>query len=367
MALRRRGFFWLTDLSRPGRGRPINTNQTHRGLALAVESQMRSALREGRRAAAAKGAKRRKSKRRNPLRFGEAVDRYIQTVMLSGTKTFEDGIPGNVANELYRTERLIQHFGFTTPVSKVASWKAVSAFNREMLKSLSKSSANRLLTMLRAILNKAYESGDLGAPAYVRLNRTKSQRNHFLTPSEERKLVQACPIQIRSFVIFLLDTGARLTEAQWLTWRHVDLKRKPRPIVIFANTKNGDSRSVPLPKRAAEVLRKMHAKHSRVDELVFSELASRKITDKYGNPFCKKGDRIPLSAIGPKFREARRKVGLDDVRIHDLRHTYASKLVGAGVPIFEVAKLMGHRRVEMTMRYAHLATGGLDKAVAVLD
>src|SRR5262245_27956238 len=126
MALTRRGYYWMTDLNRPSQtARPISTNQTHRGLALAVESQMRTALRDARRANHPRISKSAKAGRRNPLRFGEAVDRYIQTVMLAGVTSFENGVPDNVANEMYRTEALVKHFGFTTPVSKVAQWKSV--------------------------------------------------------------------------------------------------------------------------------------------------------------------------------------------------------------------------------------------------
>jgi len=367
MTLTRRGYYWMTDLTRPSHSAPINTNQTHRGLALAVESQMRTALRDSRRAARPRTSKSAKAGRRVALRFGEAVDRYIQTVMLAGVTSFENGVPENVANEMYRTEALVKYFGFTTPVSKVAQWQSVAGFNREMLKRISKPSANRLLSMLRAILNKAYEWGELGQPAYVRMNKTKSLRNYFLLPKEEKKLIAACPPAIANFVIFLLDTGARLTEAQQLIWRHVDLNRKPRAVVTFVHTKNGDFRTVPLPRRAVEMLQRLHATHSDPDELVFSELAYRKITDKYGRLFCEKGERIPLSALHARYIIARGVVGLNQVRLHDLRHTYASKLVQRGVPLYEVAKLMGHRRIEMTMRYAHLAVGNLDNAVSVLD
>jgi integrase len=370
MTLKKRGYYWVTDLNRPGRRRDknrvfINTNQTNRGLALAVESQMRLGLRDARRGTIPKH-KRGKTGRRNPLKFGEAVDRYIQTVMLAGITSFEQGVPETVANEMYRTEKLVKYFGYTTAVSKVAKWKAIAEFNREMLKTMAKASANRLLSMLRAVLNKCYEWGDLGQPAYVRLNKTRSQREYVLLPKEEQKLIRACDPGMADLVVFLLDTGARLSEALSLTWRHVNLRRK-RPTVTFTRTKTRYDRAVPLPKRAATMMRRRHAAHSESDDLVFSEPADRMINNKYGQFYCNEGDWIPLPSAYPRFIMARKTAGLSQVRFHDLRHTYATKLVQGGVPLFEVGKLLGHRTLKMTMRYSHHAVGNLDSAVAVLD
>jgi len=368
MTLKRRGYYWVTDLNLPG-GRPgkmINTHQTSRGLALAVESQMRSALRDARRGAHPRKSKSAKAGRRIALTFGEAMDRYIQIVMLAGVTSFENGVPQSVADEMHRTDKLVKYFGYRTVVSKVAKWKSIAEFNRAMLKTMSKSSANRLLSMLRAILNKCYEWGDLDHPAYVRLNKTKSQREYILLPKEEKKLIEAADPGMADLIIFLLDTGARSTEAQRLTWRHVDLKRK-RPTVTFTETKSRHDRTIPLPKRAADMMRRRRAEHSDPNDLVFSELSSREIRTKYGGFYCNKGDRIPLSAAYTRFIMARRLAGLNQVRFHDLRHTYATKLVQRGVALYEVSKLMGHRTLQMTMRYSHHAVGNLESAVAVLD
>jgi integrase len=59
--------------------------------------------------------------------------------------------------------------------------------------------------------------------------------------------------------------------------------------------------------------------------------------------------------------------GLREIRWHDLRHTFASNIVGAGVPLLQVQKWMGHITINMTMRYAHLAPGANDHLIALLD
>lgn len=67
------------------------------------------------------------------------------------------------------------------------------------------------------------------------------------------------------------------------------------------------------------------------------------------------------------FKDACKKVGIDDFTIHDLRHTYAAHLISAGVALAEVRDLLGHSTVMMTERYAHLATARARDAIRVLD
>jgi integrase len=75
----------------------------------------------------------------------------------------------------------------------------------------------------------------------------------------------------------------------------------------------------------------------------------------------------PYRHIAKVFGAACRRAGLTDVTFHDLRHTFASRLVMAGVDLPTVQALMGHKTIAMTMRYTHLAPGHKRTAIAVLD
>jgi len=103
--------------------------------------------------------------------------------------------------------------------------------------------------------------------------------------------------------------------------------------------------------------------------LVFVEKARKDIweTMHVGQLYAKKGHWIPLSGLPKRWRDTRAAAGLPDLRMHDLRHTYASKLVRNGVPLLQVSRLLGHRNIGVTMRYAHLSVDDLDEYVGVLD
>ena len=84
---------------------------------------------------------------------------------------------------------------------------------------------------------------------------------------------------------------------------------------------------------------------------------------KHGQPRKAK----PFSRPHRAFYSACIRAGIRDFRIHDTRHTFASRLVMKGVPLLEVSKLLGHSSLAMTMRYAHLAPAAYDAAIARLE
>ncbi|MCE9553247.1 MAG: site-specific integrase [Planctomycetes bacterium] len=190
-----------------------------------------------------------------------------------------------------------------------------------------------------------------------------NNRLRWLTDDEERRLLAECEqtTHLKNLVTFLLDTGARLSEATHLTWGHLDLNRKPRGIVRFMETKSGKPRSVPLASRTQVMLTKLWEirpeGQSRVFLVRLPGCSARK-TKPQAKPF-----HHPYGG----WYAALERSGLTDVVIHDLRHTFASRLVQKGVPLLAVSKLLGHSSLTMTMRYAHLAPDNLDDAIDRLD
>ena len=140
----------------------------------------------------------------------------------------------------------------------------------------------------------------------------------------------------------LIYTGARLNEVLTLKWEHVDLDRG---LLLLPDSKTG-RKTVYLNPPALAVLHKV----PRLE----------------GNPFVicggKAGGR--LVNLEKPWRAIRRRAGLDDVRLHDLRHTYASIAAGAGLSLPIIGKLLGHSQPQTTARYAHLAADPLQAANA---
>jgi integrase len=143
--------------------------------------------------------------------------------------------------------------------------------------------------------------------------------------------------------LFLLSTGCRISEALKATWSQVDLGTRTWRIPA-SNSKSKRARSVPLNDSAIEVLSQLDTKG------VYDHVFINKVTQK------------PYTTIMKVWERIREKAGLPHLRIHDLRHQYASFLVNAGRSLYEVQQILGHSSPVVTQRYAHLSTRSLQEA-----
>jgi len=302
------------------------------------------------------------------MSLGAAVNRYVEILLLSKGKHPNRRVRRSSRNEILRIRKIEDYFGSLAPLNDLLQPHLVGEFSFALLHQMKPSSANRYLSVLRALLNRAYEWGSLSTRPVIHLNKDNTPPFRSLSPQEESKLIECCAHSIRDYVIFLLDTGARKSEALELTWNNVQFDRQPRPAVLLTETKGGRPRLVPIPLRLSKILEERRHAIPLAQQLVFCERARQNIQSRtVGVLFAKKGDWIPLSGLTKRWNEARAKAGVPGCRLHDLRHTYASKLVKNGVPLLQVAKLLGHSSVDLTMRYAHLAVHDLDDHVGLLD
>lgn len=184
--------------------------------------------------------------------------------------------------------------------------------------------------------------------AKVKLFREDQNRTRYLSEEEEGHLLEVCDPYLRSIVLFAIHTGMRRGEILGLRWKEVDLRNAVATIPA-AKAKGKRDRFVPLNTVAKGILEGMATPSNRTG-LVFSS-SSGKPNDNF--------ERL--------WRAALEGSGLEDFRFHDLRHTFASRLVMAGVDLPVLRELLGHRDFEMTLRYAHLAPSHLKSAVAVLE
>ena len=159
-----------------------------------------------------------------------------------------------------------------------------------------------------------------------------------LTKSENEMLQYIVPM--------LILTGARKREVLDARWEDFDIERRQWRIPV---NKSGKVRHVTLSDGAVIVLQSI----PRIPAVPWA----------FANPKTKK----PYVSIFCSWNTTRTKAGLADVRMHDLRHSFASFLVNAGRSLYEVQKILGHTQIKTTQRYAHLRQDSLVDASNVVS
>ncbi|MHA0328828.1 tyrosine-type recombinase/integrase [Sphingomonas melonis] len=180
----------------------------------------------------------------------------------------------------------------------------------------------------------------------VKSKPVNNARERFLTPEEAGRLRVAVAAsknpQLKYIVDWLLYTGCRLRECLDARWENVDLARRSWHVPM---SKNGRARNVPLSSAALDVL----ASVPRLEGCPWV----------FPNP----DTRQPFVSIKHAWQKARDDAGLPGLRLHDCRHAFASFAINSGIDLFTVGRVLGHRSVQSTQRYSHLANSTLLAAV----
>ena len=211
---------------------------------------------------------------------------------------------------------------------------------------------NRRMSALKVVLRECLNRGEIpGLPGFPRTLPEDNVRERYLSAEEEARVMEYLKRMsmaqlytpdggtdwsyLRLLVPFLIETGLRLSEA--LSLEDV---RDNRIHLRSGTTKSGKARVVPLTPKAARI----------APQLVQHPL-HRKIT---------------LGKLQHYWGRVRRSCGVQDVNLHILRHTCASRLLAAGVDLYTVKEWLGHSSVKVTERYAHLEQGRLERAAELL-
>jgi integrase len=205
---------------------------------------------------------------------------------------------------------------------------------------------NREVNNLKAMFSKAVEWGKLKENPGRKVKALKGEVNRlrFLYPDEIQKLLSNCQDEFKPVVEIAINTGLRKSELLNLKWEQIDFNTNTASIV---DTKNQEDRQIPLNETARKILEGMERKSPYV------------FRDAEGSTFID---------VRYSFENAVKKTGLQDFRFHDLRHTFASNLImQEGVELNDVRELLGHKRIDMTLRYAHLSPKHKTRVVNVLD
>lgn len=213
------------------------------------------------------------------------------------------------------------------------------------------STANRVLALVKRMFNLAilWQLAEHNPAVGIRMHQENNVRQRYLSSDEIRRLFKALDEDrnqtLAAAIKFLLLTGVRRQEALDAKWEHVDFERKT---LFLPTPKSGKSRHVLMSDAAVELLRAQ--------------------PQKSGNPYVFPGRRLGRPIIGPTkaFERILARAGISDLRIHDLRHSFASIAISNGASLFEVQNLLAHQDSKTTMRYAHLSQDNLRRVNAVV-
>jgi len=230
---------------------------------------------------------------------------------------------------------------------------------RFLERNLSNASVNHEIACLKQILKLAVKYGYLQTnPAAEVEKLVESQRWTILKDDEARHLIEAARASIKPILRLLLQTGMRKNEALKLSWAFPAYERK-------AYQDEAEARSVVDLDRARIFIPKELAKNHKSREVpLSSDLVEifkglRKTPDQ-------KAPVFNVKEIKRSFQSACKKAGLPKLRIHDLRHTAASRMIEAGINVVDVCEILGHSDLKITMRYCHASIENRRQAIEKL-
>jgi len=279
-------------------------------------------------------------KKQNKIKFENFTEEYLELHSKINNRSWQK-------SDLHNITILKRHFSgkYLYEITPIM----IERFKTERIKidEVSPATVNRSLACLKSIFNKAIHWGRVedNPVKKVKLLKENNKRLRYLEKEEIVKLLSRCSKRLRPIVVLALNTGMRRGEILGLKWQDIDFRRG---IIYLYNTKNGEKRELPMNEMAKTALIRT-LKHPDSPYI---------FCDKNGRPF--KGNR-------KSFFTALEKSGIINFRFHDLRHTFASHLVMSGIDLNTVRELMGHKSIEMTLRYAHLSPDYKRRAVDVLN
>ena len=223
----------------------------------------------------------------------------------------------------------------------------IEKFKAQRMKEVSPARVNRNLACLKCMFNRAIEWGkaEENPVKKIKLLKENNKRLRYLDREEFDRLLNVCAKHLRPIVITAFNTGMRKGEILSLKWENVDLVRR---IIYVLDTKNGEKREIPINQKLKEI---------------FSNI---KPNSKSPYDFCKSNGQ-PYGEVKLAFANAMEASRIANFRFHDLRHTFVSHLVMAGIDLNTVRELLGHKSLTMTLRYAHLSPEHKRKAVEILN
>lgn len=272
--------------------------------------------------------------------LSEAIHRYIKSILPGKPKDAK-----NVHRHLLWWNRELGHYSLDCIKPSLLVEKKELLLSELIKKGKTRSPATvvRYISSLSHVFTIMLKEWGWVTENPVRKVRKPPLSNHrtrFLSESEKVQLLEACQKSSCKFlyiaVILALSTGMRYGEIMKLKKRDIDIERG---VITLEETKNGDTRSIPLVDAPLTLLKERLAVTLEAEALLFPSP---------NNP------EKPLD-IRSSWEKAVKLANIVDFRFHDLRHTVASYLAMSGYGLLDIGILLGHKDMQSTKRYAHLS------------
>ena len=336
MALFRRGRVWWMGFPYHGKQVRRSTEVTDKKLAERIYHKVMAQIAEGKWFPPEAGADK---------TVGELLERYLRD------HSKPNKAPKTHLCDQSRAQHLIRAFGDLTlkeiRPSLIAAHKSKRRADGAAAKTI-----NNELTLLSHAFQLAVKEWEWVAENPVQ--RVSKEKVHnlierWLTAEEEQRLLAASPVWLKEIIVFAVNTGLRQSEILNLQWSNVDVFRRT---ITLLEQKNGGRDTLPVNAKALGVLKARAKVRSLKTDYVFYNGA---------------GNRMDARDLLRVFYPAMKKADVKRFRFHDLRHTFATRLVQAGVDIYTVQKLGRWKTIAMVMRYAHHHPESLRAGVEILD
>ncbi len=326
---------WWMSIRHNGRKIQKSLETPDRKLAKAIEAKVRTELVEG-------------TYFEKPIGRDKTFSQLIDRFMKEHAPKVSVGQQRSYSTS---SKHLLKFFGEANLLS--ISPKMISRYKvlrREA--GLKPATINREVAMLSKAFNLAireWEWLEINPVSRVSKEKEDNERDRWLSVDEEVSLLDNSPEWLRDIILFNLHTGLRQDELLSLLWDRVDLFRKT---ILIADTKNGKPRTIPLNKTALGILESKSRVISIRSRIVFHS---------------KSGTKIDKHNLRRAFVTAKERASIEDFTFHGLRHTFATRLAQSGVDLYKISKLLGHKDIKTTQRYAHHCPDSLRDGVEILE
>ena len=336
MGLYKRGSVWWLRFTYQGKQYRQSTETEDKKLAQRILDKIKGEIAEGKWFEKLPGADK---------TFAEMMERYM-----TEHSARNKALRSHLRDKSLR-DHLVGHFGNLT-LAEITPSQISEYKTKRREEGASPRTLNYELALMSHAFNLAIKEWELlreNPVAKVSKEKVNNQIERWLTLEEQKNLLDKSPKWLQEIILLAVNTGLREGEILDLKWPQVNLSRKT---ITILEQKNQGRDTLPLSEGALKVLQSRAEVRLKETEYVFH---------------TRNATRISSRNLLRAFYSAAKKAGIEKLRFHDLRHTFATRLAQAGVDLYTVQKLGRWKSISMVTRYAHHYPESLRAGVEVLD